>query len=122
MNEPFKVGDKITTDDPPFSQLPWTINYIEPWSDTDAAHVSRAADGTIRCGGISLARWRIHVPGPERKRWTFQTERRVPTADEIYVVGSNVYHFCYQGKGDMMTQEFDVLVAGSVKPLPEEKP
>ena len=117
MSEPFKVGDVIkgvtagslatiiaVTDEGDL----WAKSWVLPTPFTIAAR------NTIF--------WRIHVPEPERKRWTFQTERRKPTADEIYVVGSNVYHFCYQGKGDMMTQEFDVLVAGSVKPLPEEKP
>ena len=77
---PFKVGDKVRQ---------------SLWSDP-AEHVTITAVGAAHflaesptlgsehCYG-QFAPWELYAPPPVRRRWTFETEDRVPNVDDLYV-------------------------------------
>lgn len=113
LNEPFKVGDTI--EGVTAGSLA-TILAVTDEGDLWARSSVLPVPFTISAS--QTLNWRIHVPEPERKRWAFQTERRVPLADELFVQGSRLRSRDFS----VLYTEADVLVAGSVKSLPEEKP
>ena len=124
MTEPFKVGDVITHE----GFAPARTVTLEWVSDPDGAGsqfvAGQGSDRYPFAGVIYLPDWRIHVPEPERKRWVFETEKRKPEPGERYratgLLGpANQIHV--KVDGDCHNGEYDVIVSGSVKPLPEEQ-
>ena len=118
MTEPFKVGDVIErTNESRWVTLEWASDDDGAGSQFVAGHSN---DGYPFAALIYPPDWRIHVPEPERKRWTLETERRSVKVGEFYVhdFASITIERAYPSDaGDALY----VIVAGSVKPLPEEQ-